>query len=112
MMQMSGTEKGCLSPGWRTDRAVTMQEREIEWSETMLAQMYGQRDRTVELIKCHASPVYFVHEYVWIYNATVRSWVKMRLWPAQAEVLRALDAEQYLIVLKARQLGMSWLAPL
>lgn len=87
-----------------------VEQDELAWSEKTLDCLYGHRDRAIEIIKCHRSPVYFVHEYVWIYNATVRSWVKMRLWPAQAEVLRALDAEQYLIVLKARQLGMSWLA--
>jgi hypothetical protein len=82
---------------------------DLAWSEATLARLYAGRDPEKELIKCFHSPRYFVDEYVWIYNATAKAWVKMVLWPAQQGVLDQLHTEQYVIVLKARQLGMSWL---
>jgi hypothetical protein len=36
--------------------------------------------------------------------------VPFELWPAQRQVLDRMDAERFLIFLKARQLGISWLA--
>lgn len=62
-----------------------------------------------EWLKCSLNPIYFVATYVQIYNATLREWIPFHLWPAQVEMLKHLARENYLIVLKARQLGMSWL---
>jgi hypothetical protein len=59
---------------------------------------------------CAQSVVYFTATYVWIYNATLRDWVKFDLWPAQAEALERMAVDSKLIVLKARQLGISWLS--
>jgi len=51
----------------------------------------------------------FVQRHVHLYNATAQAWLPFRLWPAQVDVLRAFAAQRLLVVLKARQLGMSWL---
>jgi hypothetical protein len=62
-----------------------------------------------ELTRCWLSPVYFTEKYVRIYNATIRDWIPFEMWPAQREALSQIMTSQYVIVLKARQLGMSWL---
>ena len=63
----------------------------------------------VEWLKCSQDPAYFLDTFCWIFNATLRSWVQFSLWPAQIEVADALLSGQHLIVLKARQLGLTWL---
>jgi len=53
---------------------------------------------------------FWIHTYGQLYDATTRGWVAMRLWPAQVEVADTLQQNHLVIMLKARQLGMSWLA--
>lgn len=62
-----------------------------------------------ELLRCAESPLYFLDRYGWIYDATARQWVRFTLWPAQLRALRTINAHLLVIILKARQLGMSWL---
>lgn len=52
---------------------------------------------------------YWLTTYVYIFNATEGEWVRFDLWPAQTDVLDRLRQELQSIVLKARQLGLSWL---
>lgn len=52
---------------------------------------------------------YFVSEYCQIYNATEREWVRFALWQAQAKTLATFVENRLSLVLKARQLGLSWL---
>lgn len=63
----------------------------------------------IELVKCSYEPSYFIHEYCRIYNATDRDWIPFDLWPAQEETLQTIVDNRMLLVLKARQLGLSWL---
>lgn len=63
----------------------------------------------VEWLKCALSPIYFTQTYGQIYNATLKEWIPFEMWPAQHQVLDDLKNNQFLIVLKARQLGISWL---
>lgn len=56
------------------------------------------------------SYAYWVHTYGQLYDATTREWRAMHLWPAQVEVADTLQEQRLVIMLKARQLGMSWLA--
>ena len=67
-----------------------------------------QRAR-IEWLKCEQSIAYFVLAYVYIYNATVQSWMRFELWPAQKSTLARMVDERMLVMLKARQLGISWL---
>lgn len=64
----------------------------------------------IEWLKCANSIQYFVTEYVQIYNATKRNWIPFALWPEQTATLATMDAERLVVVLKARQLGLSWLS--
>jgi hypothetical protein len=66
-------------------------------------------DNKQEFAKCSMSVIYFLHTYVWIFNATVGAWIPFQLWPAQVGVLRDLLAHLLNAILKARQLGFTWL---
>ncbi len=72
-----------------------------------------QRQRA-ELEACTKDPAYFVFNYVYLLNKPagggVGAWVPFKLWPFQVEVLDAFRDNGRVIVLKARQLGLSWLA--
>src|SRR5690554_4757679 len=63
-----------------------------------------------EWLSCSLSVTYFVLHYVSIYNATMQAWIPFELWPAQTKVLAAMQTESKLVILKARQLGLSWLS--
>lgn len=75
----------------------------------------------IEWLKCQRSAIYFCENYVRIFNATSKpggmsiggaasgDWISFKLWPAQRQVLQDLVDHPYAIILKARQLGMSWL---
>lgn len=52
---------------------------------------------------------YFIHNYVQIFDTRVGLWVPFHLWPAQVAVLRQLFEERLLVILKARQMGLTWL---
>ncbi len=65
--------------------------------------------RRVEWLKCSRDVVYFTRRYVHIYDATRQAWLPFALWSAQEEALRRMANERLLVVLKARQLGLSWL---
>lgn len=62
-----------------------------------------------EWLRCSLDAVYFTLRYVHIYNATAQAWLPFALWPAQVTALRTIAAERLLVILKARQLGLSWL---
>ena len=63
-----------------------------------------------EWIKCWLSPEYFIDTYCYIYDATeTEAWLPFKLWPAQVEALRLIHANPKTIILKARQLGLTWL---
>lgn len=44
-----------------------------------------------------------------IFNATIKRWVPFDLWESQVETLETMRDEKLLIILKARQLGLTWL---
>ena len=66
-------------------------------------------EQRVELVKCSECVEYFIDTYCWIEDRTAREWVRFRLWPAQASTLQAIIDHQLFIVMKARQLGLTWL---
>ena len=65
--------------------------------------------RKVEWLKCSRSIAYWLATYIYIFNATDKDWVRFALWPAQTATLDKLAREFQSVVLKARQLGLSWL---
>lgn len=66
-------------------------------------------EQKVEWLKCARSLPYFFVRYLQLFNATEQTWVGFDLWPGQEPVLGALQRHRQLIILKARQLGMTWL---
>lgn len=65
--------------------------------------------QAAEWCRCAASPIYFLATYGWLFNATEQRWRDFDLWPAQAWVLTQLQRHPLVVMLKARQLGMTWL---
>lgn len=63
----------------------------------------------LEWTKCSKSPAYFVHNYCWIYDNETSDWIRFRLWKEQYQVIKLIHANQFVIILKARQLGLTWL---
>lgn len=69
----------------------------------------GQGELRREWLKCAASCHYFIHNYVSIYDATEGAWISFKLWPAQAKALYKLIDSKLTVILKARQLGQTWM---
>jgi len=59
--------------------------------------------------KCADSYCYFINTYVVIYDATLRGWIPFSLWLEQEASLETIHLNQLVIILKARQLGLTWL---
>jgi len=62
-----------------------------------------------EYLRCSASPAYFIDSYCWIEDKVRREWIPFRLWPAQYCTLKDIISASQVIILKARQLGLTWL---
>lgn len=58
---------------------------------------------------CFEHVAYFVGEYVQIYDAVQREWIPFGLWPEQARTLSVMLRNLLVVILKARQLGLTWL---
>ena len=67
------------------------------------------KSQRAEWSKCRRSPAYFLERYCQVYDATARVWLPFGLWPAQRDVLIDLEQHRLTVILKARQLGLSWL---
>jgi len=65
-------------------------------------------DHKVEFAMCALSVEYFVRTYCQIKDDA--EWMAFDLWREQAELLDDFTAHDQVAVLKARQLGLSWLA--
>jgi hypothetical protein len=64
-----------------------------------------------EVHKCRKSFVYFADTYCHILqdDGAGGAWVRFRLWPEQRRTARILQNRRLVAVLKARQLGLTWL---
>jgi len=60
-------------------------------------------------LACSSSPAFFLDRCGHVYDPMASGWVPFRLWPAQVAVMETLAAHRLAVILKARQLGMSWL---
>ena len=56
-----------------------------------------------------ASFLYFIQQYCYIIDKNTKEAIKFRLWPAQFKVLPDILNAMLLIILKARQLGLTWI---
>ena len=68
-----------------------------------------ERRRNIEWVKCTQCIDYWIERYVYIFNATQKEWIMFALWPSQSQTLARISQDSWMIVLKARQLGLSWL---
>ncbi len=68
-----------------------------------------REEQTAEWVRCAASPLYFIGAYCFVFNATEERWLPFAMWPAQRWVLAQMRRNPLVIVLKARQLGLTWL---
>jgi hypothetical protein len=64
----------------------------------------------IEWEKCKASPAYFIDTYCQIRDSVSKKWIPFKLWRGQYLILKDWSENQYNIVIKARQLGLTWLA--
>jgi hypothetical protein len=62
------------------------------------------------LAECIASPAWFTHHWLSIEDRTSGDWLPFRLWDAQSDAILSLESHNLVLWLKARQLGMTWLA--
>lgn len=68
-----------------------------------------ERKQIDEWLTCAESALYFIDRYCWIYDATDAKWIPFRLWKEQAKTLREFIDNRLIVILKARQLGITWL---
>jgi hypothetical protein len=84
------------------------QQRTIQLQQS-LAIKEAPKAADPEWNKCAASCTYFIVTHVVIYDATLKGWIPFSLWLEQEEVLEIIDLNQLVVILKARQLGLTWL---
>lgn len=65
--------------------------------------------RAEELGKCFVNPCHFISNHCKIYDSVSKDWIPFALWPRQESLVQDMEREQLLVILKARQLGISWL---
>src|SRR5271165_5182838 len=74
-----------------------------------------QQYRLAEANLCRRDPAYFIDQFCQIYDASnagavgTSRWVPFRLWPIQRQSLQWIHENRLVVILKARQLGFSWL---
>jgi hypothetical protein len=66
--------------------------------------------RAKELGKCYRNYIYFVNNYCRMYDSMDSKWIPFHLWDEQKETLHAIHNHKLVVILKARQLGISWLS--
>src|SRR3990167_1288274 len=67
------------------------------------------REQLLERAKCREDFLYFLQNYVWIQNRNTGMVVKWQSWNFLLEIAQAFLIHKTVIILKARQLGLSWL---
>lgn len=68
------------------------------------------KERAEELGRCVDSYTYFINRYCKIYDSVDKQWIPFTLWDAQRQVLKDVHNNKLTVILKARQLGISWLS--
>jgi len=63
----------------------------------------------LERARCHESFLYFCDNYCMIQDRKSGESIPFKLWPGQKEAILTILSSIYLIILKARQLGLTWL---
>lgn len=71
--------------------------------------MSKQSEQLEEIALCYRYQEHFIGRYVQIQDAQEGGWIPFGLWPAQEAALEAFALHRLIALLKARQLGLSWL---
>lgn len=74
-----------------------------------IKQILQQRQEHQERRTCQTDPSLFIDGYCQI-QIEDGTWVPFRLWPAQSQILHGATQSRLVVWLKARQLGLTWLA--
>jgi hypothetical protein len=67
-------------------------------------------EATEERARCKANPAHFIDQFCMLQDQASEQAIPFRLYPCQADVLEQIHAEDRSIILKARQLGLTWLS--
>ena len=67
------------------------------------------RDQLQETARCYRSVAYFIANYCQIEDPIQGEWIPFDLWPEQESTLGTIFTNLLVIILKARQLGLTWL---
>lgn len=70
----------------------------------------SEKKARLEILKCAISREYFIDSYAKIYDPAMGGWIPFKLWKSQRRVLRIFSDNKQVAALKARQMGLSWLA--
>ncbi|MEO1290041.1 MAG: hypothetical protein AAFV93_19990 [Chloroflexota bacterium] len=92
------------------DRAFAYWDFTVEEQTEFLSELEFLSFEDLEAVICAADPQYFIITYCKIYDAQEKDWIPFELWQQQIELLALFHHEQLVICLKARQLGITWLA--
>lgn len=71
--------------------------------------MNTAEDRLREIFKVLASFLYFLNAYAWIEDKERKAAIKLTLWKSQEGIIGEIVDCLLLVILKARQLGLTWL---
>ena len=72
--------------------------------------MTDLQNKIEECVKVWNSFVYFLNTYTWIEDKEAKRPIKLELWPAQAKIIPDIVDQLLLILLKTRQVGLTWLS--
>jgi len=90
-----------------------MQSSAVPEKVDLAAIALSELKRQTEIAKCLLDPVYFCHHYCVIDDAQGHGGgsgqMPFKLWPAQKAVMWGFMKDRLTIILKARQLGISWM---
>jgi len=67
----------------------------------------NKTQKLLELAKCMKDPIYTIESYLTTFDQTQKSFVNFKLFPKQKELIKAYKKEQFNIVMKPRQAGVS-----
>lgn len=104
-----------MASSWTLPRSLPPSMRMVtRWPEAdqrdLIEQHPAVEVKSDEWHKCNVDCAYFIHNHVEIMNATNEQWEPFALWPEQRTILQRMESDFLLAILKARQLGLTWLA--
>lgn len=77
---------------------------------SLLADKHDPPPATTDIDRARTDPGLFIRRYCWVIPAEGGAPIPFDLWDFQEEVLADIPRHTNIVVLKARQLGLSWLA--